>query len=212
MSRRSARPVWLGEDRRGWDHVRIHVQLIKDRRVEHRHLAVYVGIAVHAEIETGEAGPSKETLGGYAGLSERAVYAALTDLESWDYIAIERRAGKASIYRLLPPPTLARDAGVQDIDPGTTFQGPRQEMPDTLAPRADELEPQISDSPLPPQSGGTPRAKGTNPRALAAAARRAEIPAWRERGCENGGERCNRVTVICDYCSHELRKLEGIAS
>ena len=167
MSERSSRPLWLGEDARKWDHVRLHVQVIKDWRLGAYHQAVYAGIACHAEVETGEARPSAETLAAYARCSERQVRRIIEDLENFAYLAIEPRQGKASIYRLLPPPPVpmqtpasqsgvgSKDAGqtvrnsptpdslseVASIDPGTSVRTPRTQGPDTPDSGSDELEP-----------------------------------------------------------------------
>lgn len=119
MSGRSSRPVWLGEDKRGWDHVRLHVQLLKDDRVGAYELAVYMGIAAHAELQTGEATPSLDTLATYAKCNERTVRRARDLLREWGYIEVKDRKGKASIYRLLPPPTLDSQSGVQEDTPDT---------------------------------------------------------------------------------------------
>lgn len=148
---RSSRPFWLGEDGRGWDHVRIHTDVVKDPRVGPYHFAVYAALVVHAELETGDARPSVETIAGYfegsgtkgspGGMGSRTARTCIRDLERWHYIAVEERPGLASFYRVLPPPTLAPGAGVELVTlasvadlPGTTFQT-------TLAPGADEQEP-----------------------------------------------------------------------
>ena len=168
MSERSSRPFWLGEDQRGWDHVRLHVQLIRDPRIGAAEMAVYAGIAVHAEANTGEARPSKDTLAEYAQISVRAVYDATQVLKKTGYIQIEHRHGKASIYRLMPPPVIHivstpaggaevhhigagqrhpetdTPAGGAEVGVSTPAGGatpPRQEVPDTPAGGADELEP-----------------------------------------------------------------------
>ena len=111
---RSSRPVWLGVDQRGWDHVRVHIQLLHDKRLEPRRgsrdpskaivLAVYLGLAAHAEIESGRARPGAELLGEYAGVDERTARDAVKVLERTGYIELERRPGKASLYFLKSPP------------------------------------------------------------------------------------------------------------
>lgn len=140
----SQRPPWLGEDDRGWDHVRIHIQLMQDPRLGANELAVYMGIAVHAELTTGAARPSKSTLGRYANLSDRAVYNALTKLTEAGYVAVDQRPGLASTYHLLPPPTdpgPRQDVPPSDPTPAPHAGHPGTTCPTTPAPRADELEP-----------------------------------------------------------------------
>lgn len=132
--------------------MRVHLRLVQDPRIDAEALAVYLGIAVHAEVESGQARPSRATLAGYARVSERTVFDRIQLLEELGYIGVEHRAGKASIYRLLPPPELnhtpAGDAAVprQEVhgserDPGSPCETPRQQVHDTPAPPADELEP-----------------------------------------------------------------------
>lgn len=104
---RSSRPIWLGEDHRGWDHIRVHRDVILDPRITHYHLAAYAGLAMHAELRTGDARPAEATLAEYAQCSERKVRDCLRELSDWRYIEIELRPGKASFYRLLPPPNLS---------------------------------------------------------------------------------------------------------
>lgn len=108
--------MWLGEDTRGWDHIRVHVQLYRDERVGAYELAVYGGIALHAETATGEASPSHETLAGYAQCDERTVRRVVKRLQEWGYIAVIPRPGQASIYKLLPPPALDHQSGVDNAD------------------------------------------------------------------------------------------------
>lgn len=121
---RSSRPVWLGQDARGWDHVRVHTQLLRDPRLggvgsspsRATVLAVYMGVAAHAELESGDARPAAETLGGYAGCDERTARLCLGLLEQVGYCEIHRRPGKASVVRLLPPPVLPVEE--PESDPG----------------------------------------------------------------------------------------------
>lgn len=121
------RPVWLGEDQRGWDHARIHRAVLEDERLGAYEIAVYVGLAIHAESRSGAARPAAATLAAYANMGERRVRTALDTLEQAGWIDVEQRPGMASVYRLLPPPTPARGADVPDRPlhdvpdhPGTT--------------------------------------------------------------------------------------------
>lgn len=142
---RSQRPVWLGEDARGWDHARVHRQLLVDPRIEVYELGTYVGLAIHAETMTGDATPAAETLAGYLGCSDRRVRTALDILAAAGYIEEMKRPGKSSRYRLLPPPPLPPTpepgAGLAGSTPEPGAGVPRHDVPGTLARGADEREP-----------------------------------------------------------------------
>jgi DNA-binding transcriptional MocR family regulator len=141
--------VWLGEDSRGWDHVRVHVQLLHDDRLagdvsKAFVLGVYVGLAAHAELQTGAARPSAETLAGYIGATERTVRKCLRVLEVAGYIEVCPRPGLASVYKLLPPPpipTPERGTGVggEGAEPGSGHPG--SSFLTTPEPGSDEREP-----------------------------------------------------------------------
>lgn len=145
MSDRSDRPVWLGEDERGWDHARIHRRLLEDDRVGAYEIAVYVGLAIHAETRSGSARPAAATLARYAKMGDRRARQAIDTLADAGWIEVRERPGKASSYVLLPPPTLAPAAEVTPAPdaahPGTTGRAPLQDVPRTPAPGADEREP-----------------------------------------------------------------------
>lgn len=174
MSARSSRPIWLGEDCRTWDHARVHLQLLVDARLGAYEHSVYLGLAGHADSDTGATEPSEETLARYAGCSVRRVRTALDLLHGAGYVAIARRAGKASHYSLLPPPavppeylqseppdvpTPAPGAGVQPSPapgaghPGTTFRAPRHQVPTNE--KKNYIPP-----PTPPAGGGELRNNG----------------------------------------------------
>ena len=142
---RSQRPVWLGEDARGWDHARIHRQLLEDPRIEVYELGVYVGLAMHAELHSGMARPSSETLAVYLGCGVRRVRTALDALVDAGYVEEEARPGLATVYRLLPPPRLpgtpARDATPDDGTPAPDAEGGLHDVPAPPARRAAEQEP-----------------------------------------------------------------------
>lgn len=130
MTERSSRPVWLGEDRRGWDHVRVHVQLLRDQRLSVEGapakafvLAVYLGLVSHAELQTGEARPSAETLASYFAGDERTVRRCLRVLVDAGYVAVEPRPGLASVYRLLPPPALPTPDCESEVLTGAADRG-----------------------------------------------------------------------------------------
>lgn len=148
MTERSQRPVWLGvrsKDERTFDHIRVHVQLLDDPRVGVYHLAVYLGIARHAEVHGGAAHPSAATLARYGGLSERKARTVIDDLEAWGYLRVEERSGNSSVLVLLPPPKLspglhhmqasrAATPAPHDANPCTSRRA-------TPAPGAAELDP-----------------------------------------------------------------------
>lgn len=105
---RSQRPVWLGKDHRGWDHARMHRQLLEDPRLGAYEHSVYFGLAVHAEVHSGRCFPAVPALAHYSLVSDRTVQRALRVLDQAGYIAIETQPGRASTYHLLPPPPLDR--------------------------------------------------------------------------------------------------------
>lgn len=119
---RSQRPVWLGVDRRGWDHVRVHLQLLKDNRLDAYDLAVYLGIAAHAEVASGRAFPAKLTLAKYAQMSERKVFDCIRKLQRLEYLHVEPHPGEASAYILLPPPDLGDGAPSQPVPAATELR------------------------------------------------------------------------------------------
>lgn len=163
-SDRSSRPVWLGVEGRGWDHVRVHVDLLADWRLAPARdrcpdtcskrcrcpskaivMAVYVGLAVHAELQTGAARPGAETLAEYAGCDERTVRDAIKVLTRYGWIAAEARPGKAHQYRLLRPPLVperprggdpgcAQRAGHSPGHPGAVTRGTPGQRPDEQDP------------------------------------------------------------------------------
>lgn len=131
---RSARPVWLGVDKRKWDHVRIHLQLLEDSRLGAYELGVYMGLAAHAETQTGKCFPAASTLASYMNVNERTVRRSLKKLRDAGYIEVKREKGQASTYYLLPLPTLDSDPGLTVQDPGLTVRT----SPDS---QSDEQEP-----------------------------------------------------------------------
>lgn len=122
---RSSRPFWLGEDRRQWDHVRVHLAAIKDQRLGAIELAVYIGLIAHAEIQGGVSKPSKATLASYAGVTDRRVYDAIQTLSRLGYIEVRERPGAAHEYTVLPPPTV-----IPTLEPGSTLRGVTLERDD----------------------------------------------------------------------------------
>lgn len=112
MSERSQRPVWLGEDHRRWDHVRIHLALLHDPAVGANEQAIYLGLAMHAELGSGTSFPSLETLAGYAKCSVKTARRAVFALRDANWISIQERPGSSNVYLLLPPPPLPKTTGV----------------------------------------------------------------------------------------------------
>lgn len=141
MTGRSQRPPWLGEDARGWDHARIHRAVLTDDRLGAYELAVYLGLAVHAELATGDARPSIATLAGYANMSVRRAADAVKTLTDSGWITITERKGSASTYRLLSPPTPAPRADLADLTPARGAGGVGTTCMTSPAPGADEQEP-----------------------------------------------------------------------
>lgn len=103
--------MWLGEDSRGWDHARIHRQLVTDRRLGAYEVAVYTCLAIHAETMTGDCRPAEATIAGYLGCSDRQVRRAIGTLRAAAYLGVKHAKGKASTYTLLPPPTPDCESG-----------------------------------------------------------------------------------------------------
>ena len=64
-------------------------------------LTVYVGLSKYADNLTRVCFPHQTTLAALLGLSRQAVNAAILRLEACGLIAIERRAGRGHVYRLL---------------------------------------------------------------------------------------------------------------
>lgn len=162
MTDRSQRPVWLGVDERRWDHVRVHLQLLQDERVTSYHLAVYLGLAAHAETASGRAFPSAATLARYGGMSDRKVRDVIKQLAEWRYLRVEPRDGAASTFFLLPPPPLQAVPG-SDGTAAPDANPPRNAKPRTSAYRADEREGTRSREPGAPigvrERGGDPDCK-----------------------------------------------------
>lgn len=139
---RSQRPIWLGADARGWDHVRVHLNVLSDGRLGVYEIAAYVGLAAHAEsTETGETGASLATLAAYLQCSESRMRTAVNTLSEAGWIGIEPpdalervKLGVAPRYQLMPPPTPVRGEGVangtpspEGSPPSTTAKGPLHE-------------------------------------------------------------------------------------
>lgn len=144
---RSSRPVWLGEDGRGWDHMRVHLALLQDWRLapprardekctwcqgrcrcpsKSTVMAVYLGLVAHAEVETGKARPGAELLSRYTGADERTCREAVTVLARYGWVSFTKRRGKAHQYVLLRPPTIPPHPGENPVDGAG---GPRASAP-----------------------------------------------------------------------------------
>lgn len=111
---RNARVPWLGDHAGGWDHVCFRVELLHDRRIGASEITVYAGIGAHANRHTATADVSRATLATYARCSQHVVIQAIAALEATKWIEVNRRKGKRSIYRLLPPPGLSLVASPVD--------------------------------------------------------------------------------------------------
>lgn len=74
-------------------------------------------------------------------MGERTARSCIRDLARWGYIEVEEQPGKASSYKVLPPPTHAPGAGVGKLTlaPGAAHPGTSPLR--SHAPGADELEP-----------------------------------------------------------------------
>lgn len=196
---------------------------MKDPRLTPYHFAVYCALVAHAEVETGDVGgkngstgPSAETIAGYfegddgeqttGGISERTVRYCIRDLRRWRYIDVEEQPGKASLYRVLAPPTLAPPAGVTSLTPagpagdrGRSFRG-------TAAGPADEQELLTKN----PRGGGaTPPEKRQplldNQREKCPVHGYYVVPRLDFHGCPD----CETDSSKCELC--RTRKREGVA-
>lgn len=138
---RSQRPVWLGEDNRQWDHVRVHLALLHDGRLDAYDLAVYLGLAAHAETNSGEAYPAQETLAQYGAMSVRKAGQCIAKLAELGYIAVEKREGHSSLFRLLAPPAPHPVQGSETASSAPHAEEARTACGGSSAPGAEELEP-----------------------------------------------------------------------
>lgn len=126
---RSSRPLWLGKDERKWDHVRIHIQLLHDKRLGAIDLAVYMGLVAHADLYDGRCFPAAGTLARYINSSEKTVRRSIKLLQEAGYIQYEQELGRANTYFVCMPPTLdtttdlAGDPGHHDRPPGHHDRG-----------------------------------------------------------------------------------------
>ncbi len=138
---RSSRPIWLGQDNRTWDHVRVHLQLLQDKRLGAYELGVYFGLVAHAETNSGKCYPAAATLAKYLNCNEKTVRRAVKTLIEAGYVRVKHNDGKASHYFVLAPPTLDSDTALTEDNPGTTVQGSGLTYRATPDSGTDEQEP-----------------------------------------------------------------------
>jgi len=104
-----ARPVWLGEDKHLWDHIRVHTTLLEDTRLSIYDVMVWLGIAYHANIDEGEAWPDQVTLARVARCGISMVQKSIKNLTNCGWIKVARmdqKRGRPLTYQLLSPPAL----------------------------------------------------------------------------------------------------------
>lgn len=133
--KKSSSPVWIGTDDRGWDHARIHKQVLADPRTGAFEIAVYVGLAMHAETQTGECFPSVALLAEYTELSENTVRKAIKTLVDAEYVELKYKRGRANTYKLLPMPdihTPSPHEGVVRATPSPHEGAPSPDAPQPL--------------------------------------------------------------------------------
>lgn len=139
MTARSSTPIWLtGSDQRGWDHMRVHVQLLKDKRLGAYELGVYLGLCAHAETQSGRCFPAAATLAEYIDVSEKTVRRATKVLIETGYVRMEQGNGTANTYHLNPLPSLDSQS---TLEPGS--KGAGLSSTSTLDCGTDEQEPII---------------------------------------------------------------------
>ena len=133
--------MWLGEDRRRFDHFRVHMDALSAGMGAYE-FVTYCALIAHAEVDTGRAYPSVATIASYFGIGERRVRHAVAWLEEHGWVTVDRIQGLSSRYRVLPPPTPAPHAGVRQSTHAQDAGPPRHHMQGTPACGADELEPE----------------------------------------------------------------------
>ncbi len=100
--------------------IRVLAWALRDAPVTNRtDLLVLIAIADHAHDDGGGAYPSVGTLAGMARCSARSVETALTRLKASGVLAVEERAGKTSVYRVLITP-----AGAAGVTPAARAATP----------------------------------------------------------------------------------------
>lgn len=109
------RPIWLGEDARGWDHVRIHLAVLFHPDLGPYEQYLYALIAAHAEGTTGKPMPGQEAtledLREIMGCSKPTILKARDTLVDKKLIEVEQlsdRRGQPTVYRLMPPPAFGQ--------------------------------------------------------------------------------------------------------
>lgn len=139
---RSSRPIWLGKDKRTWDHVRIHVQLLADDRLGAYELSVYMGLVAHGELRSGRCYPAAATLAEYINASERQVWRSIRVLKEAGYVEVAPQKGKANTYYILPPPdTPATQAHLQTRDVRLTVKSGMTDSQEGSATQSYKQEP-----------------------------------------------------------------------
>lgn len=170
----------------------MHLALIRDPRVGDRELAIYCALVAHAEVDTGESGPSLKTLGGYFGRGPDTARRAIDVLQELGYVAVEEHPGEASTYRLLPVPTPSTGATPTEGDPWHQREGsPSTGARGPLAParpeqEGEKLEEHLTPLSAPPTAGAlfTDDPGGTENLPLVHA--REVFEAWRASTGRNG--------------------------
>ena len=113
--------------------VRVLAWALRDAPVTNRtDLLVLIAIADHAHDDGTGAYPSVGTLARMARCSPRSVESALARLQASGVLAIEERAGKTSMYRVLTTP--AASAGVTPADGCRTPRSSRHQPPQLTTP------------------------------------------------------------------------------
>ena len=70
-----------------------------DLNLSHADIRILAALSAYAD-KSGKCWPSVPTLAQRTGLSERHVRTSLRNLEAFDYVVTERRAGQSSMYRI----------------------------------------------------------------------------------------------------------------
>lgn len=85
-----------------WHYTIIENSVIESESLDIYEKMLYIALKRFANLHTQEAFPGVKKLAIYAGMSERKARSVLSDLESKNMIAIERRTNDTSIYTILP--------------------------------------------------------------------------------------------------------------
>ncbi len=150
----TSHPAWLRNSFKGGqqDFTCLSNQLLDDDRIGYLEMAVYQGIARHANRQTGESWPGTETLARYAKCARNSVTKAIKKLVECGYLMLRPGGGgKVNRYRLLPLGAVENPVGAK-VSHQQTLRKPAKTSPKRWA-RTKATEP--DEYPYIPASGDT---------------------------------------------------------